>query len=67
MSDKVKKRPRGANIRSVLEAAAKTGLQVTGAVVRDDGGVEFTFAQPGSTQTPAAANPWDQVLGDGPR
>jgi hypothetical protein len=61
MSHAKTKRPRGANIRSLFDAATKKGLQVTGAIIRDDG-VELKFAPGDSTAASPAANPWDQDL-----
>jgi hypothetical protein len=49
----VNKRPRRPNVASVFFAAAKAGLQVTGAVIKD-GGLELKFAQGGAaaSETP---------------
>jgi hypothetical protein len=42
------KRPRRHNIAAVFAAAARAGLQVTGAVIKDGGALELTFAQGGA-------------------
>jgi hypothetical protein len=60
MSDQ--KRLRGPNIATVIAAAAKRGLRMTGATVRPGGEIDLKFTPQGDSAEPPAGNPWDQDL-----
>ncbi len=66
-----KRRVRKPSLRSAMLQASKTGVPVSGAVVRPDGSVELRFGQDVpvdvvSDDKPEKINRWDEVLNRGP-
>jgi hypothetical protein len=55
--EKAQKRLRGPHVNSIIAAAAKTGLLVSGATIKPGGVIELKFAQSGAP--PAEVNEWD--------
>jgi hypothetical protein len=67
MSEK-KPRLRGANFTTVInaaaKAAAKSGLQVAGAIVRPGGVIELKFAQNSTPEPAADVDGWERDYGE---
>jgi hypothetical protein len=66
-----KRRVRKPTLRSAMAMASKSGVAVSGAVVKADGSVELMFGQAVpvdvvSNDKPEKINRWDEVLNRGP-